>query len=466
MTNLRVGTVFALALAALFLGGNGRAFGQENIPGFRGMDRHQKKITPPPPPASTVAGPNMDCTLIVPNHPLTAAGLSTPYQLTATDPAEGPCNESNPAQSTFVSAAIFDPATSQISVYNPLVIDKGTMPATAPVVPTLPANAIVAVWFGYNADNLTLDAVSPNELANANCVNGSQGSVFTQYAYCNADQFFRAANEAIANGTLQVPPLGTAIDGQACPTVRDFFVVDQDQSDNLPTLYLLTTNGTIAQYTQKNLAAFPGATPLGNPSDNRLLDVFVDGALVCTPWTVANLGDPGQKVPALPLNELQARMFQNTPVALVPDGDPMTMLNGNYDLFKTNLYRRGVNQPVADSYFDVDTQRYCRQMLRIAPARMFNDQAVLTSFKTPVPSAATTLFTFLAQRFVASYEILNCENLILQPDPIVVTTNSAGVATSATLNTLTYSQQVQDIANEKAADDAADSAARSRRRIE
>src|SRR2546421_7938680 len=46
--------------------------------------------------------PNMNCTLIVPAHPLTAQGLATPYQLVATDPAMGPCNEANPAQSAFV----------------------------------------------------------------------------------------------------------------------------------------------------------------------------------------------------------------------------------------------------------------------------------------------------------------------------------------------------------------------------
>jgi hypothetical protein len=462
MKNIKLVSVHIISLVLLLVGTSGMAFGQSNIPGFRGMDRRKKAITPPPPPAETTSGPNMDCTLIIPKAPLTAIGLATPYQLTATDPTQGPCNESNSAQSTFVSAAIFDPATSKISIYSPLVIDQGTSPAVAPVVPKLPPNAIVALWFGYNADNLTLTAESPNELAQNNCVNGSAGSVFTQYAYCNAPAFFRMANRAIANGSLMVPPLGTASDGLSCPTVRDFFIVDQDQSDNLPTLYLLTTNGTIAQLTQKNIAAFPGATPFGNPSDNRLMDVFVDGALGCTPWTVENLADPGgPTVPALPLNELQARMLQKTPVAFVPDGDPMTELNGNYDLQKTNLYRVGVNQPMGESYFDVDTPRYCRQMLRIAPARMFNNQATLTAFATPVPSAANTLFTFMAQRFVASYQILNCADLILEADPITVTTDPTGIAIGATLNTLTYNQEIQDIENQQAADNAADNADKS-----
>jgi hypothetical protein len=72
-------------------------------------------------------------TLIVPKNPLSATGLATPYQLGATDPNNGPCNETNNVQSAFVQAAIFDPANGQISVYHPLVIDAGTKPAVEPL---------------------------------------------------------------------------------------------------------------------------------------------------------------------------------------------------------------------------------------------------------------------------------------------------------------------------------------------
>ena len=89
----------------------------------------------------TAAAVNMNCTLVVPANPLSAPGLATPYQLTATNPADGPCNEANANQSAFVQAAVIDPATGQISVYNPLVVTQGTTPAVAPVVPKLPRNA-------------------------------------------------------------------------------------------------------------------------------------------------------------------------------------------------------------------------------------------------------------------------------------------------------------------------------------
>ena len=110
--------------------------------------------------ADTTANPN--CTLIVPANPLTAQGLATPYQLTATNPAAGPCDEANNNQTAFVQGAVLNPATGQISIYDPVVVDVGAQPAVAPVAPTLPAGAVVAVWFGYNGTTLSLVGADQN----------------------------------------------------------------------------------------------------------------------------------------------------------------------------------------------------------------------------------------------------------------------------------------------------------------
>jgi hypothetical protein len=437
-------TLSAAASAQVTSAASSTALGSEH--------RHQM-----PPPT-----PNANCTIIIPDNPLTAAGLATPYRLMATDPSAGPCNEANPAQSAFVQAAILNPATGAISIYNPLVIDRGTTPAAPPVVPVLPAGAIVAIWFGYDATNLTLQAAYGSSLADSHCVNGTPGSVFTQYAYCNAPAFFAAANGAIRTGKLRVPALGTAVDGRPCPTVRDFFIVDQDQSDNLPTQYLATARGTTAQDTAANRAALPQATPLGNPSDNRLLDIFVDSAFGCQAWTAPDLADPGQSVPALALNELQARMNQPTPVALVPLGDPMTEIDGVDSLLKVNLYRMGVDQPVVTAEGDADTARYCRQILRIAPERMALNRAVLVAGPSPDPAAANSLLTFLAQRLVTTYQMLNCATEINQALPLSTTANAAGVTLSASINWPALKTILAALEPSKAADDIADSAARSR----
>src|SRR5437879_3392127 len=150
-------------------------------------------VPPPPPPPGT---PNPDCSILVPKNPLSAQGLATPYQLFATFPQNGACHETDPNQAAFVQAAILDRATGAISVYNPVVVDSGTAPAIAPVVPTLPAHAVVALWFGYNGNNLLLVG-QPDTLEDARCVNGDAKGIFGQYSYCNAPKFFAAANAAI-----------------------------------------------------------------------------------------------------------------------------------------------------------------------------------------------------------------------------------------------------------------------------
>ena len=174
-------------------------------------------------PVATFAQ-NPNCTLIVPNNPLTAHGLATPYQLVATKPADGPCHEATKVQAAFVQAAVIDLTTGHISIYNPLVIDAGTTPAVAPVVPQLPLFNVVALWFGYNGDDLTLVGANPSVLA-ANDCHQDMG----QFAYCNAPAFFASAGFELLINNLSIPPLGTGHDGRPCPSVRSFAAVDHHE---------------------------------------------------------------------------------------------------------------------------------------------------------------------------------------------------------------------------------------------
>ncbi|HXX79021.1 MAG TPA: hypothetical protein VEI53_11035 [Ktedonobacteraceae bacterium] len=384
---------------------------------------------------SHAAADNMDCTILVPNNPLSAQGLATPYQLSATNPDNGPCNEANTNQSAFVQSVIYDPNTGAFSVYSPLVIDQGTQPAVAPIVPTLPRGAVVGIWFGFNGNNLTQQGATRRTLAQANCVNGSPGSIFGQFSYCNARAFFAAVNRGIAAGKFQIPPLKTATDGQPCPTVRDFSVVDQDQSDNVQTQYLATANGQTAQFSSVNMGQLQGATTLGNPSDNRLLTNFIDPALGCKPWQAPDLANNNTPEPALPLDELQAAASQQAPIALVPLTDPMTLNNNNQSLFKTNLYRRGVDQPPAANTQDASGTTYCQNLVQTGIPRLQLDQQFTANTGSPDAGAANNLFTFLAQRFQASYDILNCQQLLNMPNPVTTQTDGSGVVISATFNT-------------------------------
>ncbi|WP_445186931.1 hypothetical protein ACTXG6_06930 [Pseudonocardia sp. Cha107L01] len=391
--------------------------------------------TPLAPPPAADAAVNQNCTLAVPPAPLTAVGLATPYRLTATDGAAGACHEANANQSAFVEAAILDPGTGKISIYHPLVIDDGTQPAAAPVRPTLPPRASVAVWFGFQANTLSLRAKRFNRHrlllrflgGNGNqCVNGTANSPFGQFAYCNAPAFFAAAKAAIRAGSLRVPALGTARDGQPCPSTRDFSVVDQDQSDNLDTKYLALPDGRTAQFSPANQSQLAGATVLTNASDNGLLDRFIDPALGCQPFTAPDISGGNSLTPALALNELQAAAGQRAPVALVPPNDPMAQVNGQNNTAKTNLYRAGVNMGPAAA---ADTgAAYCTNLGKVAPARLAGAQQFLANATSPDPAAGATLFDFLTQRLTASWTNLNCQGLTGQGPPAVGTNTAAAVA--------------------------------------
>ncbi len=390
-----------------------------------------------------------DCTLIVPSHPLTARGLATPYLLTGSTPGNTKCHEAVSSESAFVQAAALDPATGQISIYNPLVIDQGARPAVAPITPILPAGAVVGVWFGANGMGLRLKGADFHTLADAKCVNGLPYSIFGQMAYCNASAFFQTANRLIQAKILVPPALGTANDGMSCPTVRDFSVVDQDQSDNVTTSYRITQDGKIAQNTAANAAALTGSVALTNGSDNKLLAVALDSALGCAPWRAPDLADPGKMVPALPLDELQAAMYQQAPIALVPGMDPMTLVNGRPNLLKQNLYRMGVDQPRVASVTQASADQiaYCQDLLRIAPARLDRDRQWTSAASSPDPVVADNLFTFLATRldFTLGQSGLNCTGLLKVSSPVQLVL-SGGVVVDATFTAQRQAQAPTGVA--------------------
>ena len=327
------------------------------------------------------------CTLAVPARPLTAAGLASPYLLRSGD---SDCTEGSPDTSAFVEATILDPATGALFAYRPLVVDAGSAPALPPHVPALPPNAVVALWFGFQGDTLQLTGPGARP-----CTNGVGRSLFGQFAYCNARPFFRAARRSV-----HPPALGTALDGLPCPSIRDFSVVDQDQSDNVSTEYTRLPGG-VAQSTVAS-REMPGATPLRNGSDNGLLNRAIQPALGCATWTVPDLTDPDPGAPGVPtlaLNELQAAAFQGAPVALVPSTDPMTQTQA-----KTVLYRLGVGQSPAG--IRPQTAAYCQNMMAVGLPRIQEDRPFTQD--APSPQAGVGLYDFLLARFMSTADTLGC----------------------------------------------------------
>jgi hypothetical protein len=381
---------------------------------------------------------NTDCTLIVPDSPLSASGLATPYQLTGPGgqgPAASGCTESNPDLQAFVQATILDPATGRLSVYEPLVVTQGSAPAVAPVRPSLPPRAVVNVMVGFNGSSLRLAGAGPGTLAGADCVNGLGDSLFGQVSYCNSAAFYAAADLDLAEGRLRIPASGTSpLTGRPCPTTRSFDLVDQDPSDNVTTEYLLTANGETAQDNAASQAVLPGATMISNGSDNRLLDNFVLPALGCVPFTAPDLSDAGLPATSQTLDELSAAANQRAPIALVPENDPMTVLGGQFSGIKTDLYRIGVGQPLVTVGQQADAPaNFCASMLNIQTAFIAANQQRFSVKTSPVPAAGTSLFTFMAARLSASFTNLGCAAFGLR-NTVNLSVDDQGAAVAATLS--------------------------------
>jgi len=403
-------------------------------------------------PATTFAQ-TFNCTLTVPASPLTVTGLMTPYYLSPTNAGGNTdtCNETDPnaTSAVFVQAAIYDPGKTLcgqvICIYNPVVVNAGTAPAAPPVNPApsgIPGGDVVALWFGGDGGTVTLQGPGAGGSGlDATCITASLG----QFSYCNAVAFFSAVNSAITAGTIIVPQLGVSPkDHQVCPSVRSFSIVDQDQSDNQTTWYLIVPGSpaTIAQYNAANVTAFSSANILQNPSDEWLDANFVAGALGCTPfvegvtaltsgqkvgtpWEFPDLTNPGTSIASLVGNELQAAKWQTGPVALVPMGDPFAQADslGNTNLQNVNNYRAGVNQTAAANALQASTATYCTNLRNIGAAKLVVDQAYLSAVASPLP-VGNTLYTTLAGRYMASYVNLNCQSLINQPNPVTITSTT------------------------------------------
>jgi hypothetical protein len=371
---------------------------------------------------------SMNCTISVPANALTAQGLATPWQL-----GDGCSWAHGATEGAFVEATILAP-NGRVKIYDPLVVNQGTQPAVAPTPPTIAAGSQVIISLGFNGNALAL--VGPGA-AQANCIDALGNSLINQTPQCNAANFYRLANAEIAQGTLRAPALGTAKDGRACPTTRDFSVIDQDQSDNVVARYLLDPNtGQTAQATAANAGNMANAVMQTNGSDEGLIAGFVDPALGCTPWMAFNRTNPNGMSASQALNELMARQDQRGTVALLPVSDPQLLVGGQFSVAKTNLYRRETDQ--APLSFRTTAQqnaaRYCQNMVNIQAPRLKLDATLEAGTKSPVPALGNNLATFLAARLSGSFGNLNCGNFGLT-NPVTLTTDGAGVATAATFNT-------------------------------
>jgi hypothetical protein len=310
-------------------------------------------------------------------------------------------------------------------------VTAGTDPAVDPPVPALPAGAVVEISVGFNGDELTLaDRNGGRDIAEAHCVNGLPGSIFGQEIFCNAPALFAAAGGKVAFPGRETSP----DDGRPCPTTESWEIVDQDQSDNTTTNYLVAGART-AQNTVANQRRLGGAV-IGNGSDNNLYARFYAPATHCQAPLATDVTDPSHPVQSTTsaLLSLYARSVDDPLPALIPLGDPFTQLDGRPSLTKTNLYRDQVDQPRAATRAAASTATYCRNLLEVGLVKVELDRPFLEAFgSSPDSGISSDLHLFILNRFMESWDNLACERRIGIPNPVTVTTDAGGRVIGATV---------------------------------
>ena len=403
-------------------------------------------------PPATRLTTNASCDVIVPANPLTARGLATPYQLTGTDgqtPAESGCEMTNAATlGAFVEATILDPATGELSVYDPLVVTQGTRPAVLPSVPKIPANAVVTIDFAFNGRDLFQVGATPATLAAANCVNGQAGSIFGQVSFCNGVNFFDAVRKDERAGLLTVPSPGRSGKiipsggdrgtGTVCPTASNFEVAGQDPGDYVTTEYLLNPiTGQTAQDTTSNAGNLAGPRQLHSGSDSTLLDRYLDPLLGCTPFEAPDLDNNDLPTTSEALDAILSGAYQPKIAALVPESAAMVRgAGGHLDAAKTDLLREELGQaPISNqSNKASDPEMYCQNLVDIQTPFLAANVKLLATAQSPATAVGDNLLTFMANELNTSFTDLGCQQFRLT-NPVTVTRNGAGVAVAATFNT-------------------------------
>lgn len=408
------------------------------------------------------------CLITVPQNPLSAVGLSTPWIQTGCTQLPMTVmvgNTGNVGTASFFQAAIVNLDTGAISTYSPLVLDAAAASATQQTnvaaipatVPVLPTNYVAAIFGGTNGNTVTLQATVTNglnSLVEGNCVNGGGNtnlfSIFGQFSCCNCVNFMQAVYTLIKSGTItvgqaaaanNVPALGKDVFGNTCPTTHSFAIVDQDQSDNVPNRYLsVTKTSQLAQSTLPNKAKLGAGNfiEFDNGSDEDVI-VLVQNAIGCHPWTVQDLADPTATTffATSLTNEVQALLLQPAPRAFVPNQDPMTTFTNGQgvavaDLSKLNAYRTAIGQTQLTNVAQAAPLDYCNNLYAAGAPLLAQWLPLLVQVPAPDFGAgvSNTLGGVLVGRFGVTVMMLNCNGLTGVANPF---NNFSGVGAGGPL---------------------------------
>ena len=362
----------------------------------------------------TSSAVNTDCDIIVPAHPLTAKGLATPYQLTGhadSSPGASGCQMINSVKlGAFVQATILDTRTGALSVYDPLVVTKGTRPAVAPggaeaAQPRRHHHRHRLQRRDPPPGRRDAGRAPPGPLHRRRTGLALRAGVVLQRPRLLQGglrpRALRAAGHPVRRDFQEDGrDRGRAGNGPGLPDRAQLLMVDQDPSDNVTTAYLLNpATGRTAQATAADKGAHAARQDAGQRQRQRPHRQLPRPGARLHPVGSARPGEPRRDDHVPGARRVARRRYEPKNAALIPENDGMvTDIGGNIDLAKANLYRSEIGQPLVNKRTQASSspQMFCQNLINIQTPFLAANERVLAAAPSPVPTAGDTLYTFLA----------------------------------------------------------------------
>ena len=351
------------------------------------------------------------CGLIVPENPLSYQGLNTPYILKSFTGNAADCSVLDQRTTVFVEIVIFDISASTFYIYNPLVVNRLKQIKIYDEIPQLPDQNIVGIWFGSNGVTFKL-IDSNNSLHFGDCIDGYNGSIFGNFAYCNARIFFTT----ISKYRISIPNIGKTVNGFTCLTTRSFEFNEQYQISNVISSYIVLNSYKIVMKTIKNLSIFKPLFIIISKSNGYILNNYISIATGCTIFAGYDFTEQFIMKTSMILNEIYASL--DVEQVFIPSTHPSVTIDGVPNLNKLNLYRIGLNQSTVSEIDYNDSRLYCDGIYKKTPIFLYKHHDLLNNYITPDETLGNSLLNVMISRFLTSWNTYNCTEVLKVEFPI------------------------------------------------
>jgi len=151
----------------------------------------------------------------------------------------------------------------------------------------------------------------------------------------------------------------------------------------------------------------------------------LNSGLGCTPWLAPDLADNNTLVDSCALYELSAMYWQQEPVGFIEAGNHMvvSLINQEENLDKLNAFRLGVGMAAVTSLQNASTTLFCQALGTVGTARFQSWSRFDGVLAPPDPTTATDFMGYLANRFIDTWQTLNCTGLVGFGSPVALEIN-------------------------------------------